>query len=74
MRPAATDDGVSATPDGDEAADETARPKRAWEAKAPAEGARHKGPKTRPKPGAALALAKRESVAIVPSQGQKITF
>ncbi|TFK67308.1 hypothetical protein BDN72DRAFT_770852 [Pluteus cervinus] len=28
----------------------------------------------RPRPGAALALAKRESAAIVPSQGQKITF
>ena len=37
-------------------------------------GVRHKGPKTRPKPGAALALAKRESAAIVPSQGHKITF
>jgi hypothetical protein len=35
---------------------------------------RHKGPKTRPKPGAALALAKRESAAILPSQGHKITF
>lgn len=31
-------------------------------------------PRGRPKPGAALALAKRESAAIVPSQGQKITF
>jgi len=31
-------------------------------------------PKGRPKPGAALALAKRESAAIVPSLGQKITF
>lgn len=39
-----------------------------------ADGVRHKGPKTRPKPGAALALAKRESVAIVPSEGKKITF
>ena len=38
------------------------------------DGVRHKGPKTRPKPGAALALAKRESVAIVPSEGKKITF
>ena len=38
------------------------------------DGIRHKGPKTRPKPGAALALAKRESVAIVPSEGKKITF
>ena len=38
------------------------------------EGVRQKGPKSRPKPGAALALAKRESAAIVPSQGQKITF
>ena len=35
---------------------------------------KHKGPKTRPKPGAALALAKRESAAILPSQGHKITF
>lgn len=35
---------------------------------------RQKGPKTRPKPGAALALAKRESAAILPSQGHKITF
>lgn len=31
-------------------------------------------PRGRPKPGAALALAKRESAAIVPNQGQKITF
>lgn len=31
-------------------------------------------PRGRPRPGAALALAKRESAAIVPSQGQKITF
>ncbi|KAN0132643.1 hypothetical protein V8E53_009659 [Lactarius tabidus] len=30
--------------------------------------------KSRPAPGAALALAKRESVAIVASQGRKITF
>lgn len=54
-----------------------ARPKRPWEHKdsAPAgEGVRHKGPKSRPKPGAALALAQRESVAIVPSEGQKIKF
>jgi len=28
----------------------------------------------RPKPGAALALAQRGTAAIVPSQGQKITF
>ena len=35
---------------------------------------RHKGPKTRPKPGAALALAKRESVAILPCQSHKIIF
>ncbi|KAJ6458675.1 hypothetical protein C8R47DRAFT_1081601 [Mycena vitilis] len=34
----------------------------------------HKGPKNRPKPGAALALAKRESAAIVPSQGKKVVF
>ncbi|KDR84131.1 hypothetical protein GALMADRAFT_219961 [Galerina marginata CBS 339.88] len=41
---------------------------------ATSEGVRHKGPKSRPKPGAALALAKRESAAIIPSQGRKITF
>lgn len=35
---------------------------------------KQKGPRVRPKPGAALALAKRESAAIVPSKGQKITF
>ncbi|KAJ7044781.1 hypothetical protein C8F04DRAFT_596479 [Mycena alexandri] len=33
-----------------------------------------KGPRNRPKPGAALALAKRESAAIVPSQGKKLVF
>ncbi|CAL1701000.1 unnamed protein product [Somion occarium] len=31
-------------------------------------------PKFRPKPGAALALAKRQEVAIVPSQGKKTVF
>ena len=35
---------------------------------------KHKGPKTRPKPSAPLALAKRESAAILPSQGHKIIF
>ncbi|KAG6856780.1 hypothetical protein H0H87_000748 [Tephrocybe sp. NHM501043] len=35
---------------------------------------REKGPRSRPKPGAALALAKRESAAILPSRGNKITF
>jgi RNA recognition motif-containing protein len=34
----------------------------------------YRGVKGRSKPGAALALAKRESTAIVASQGQKITF
>ncbi|KAJ7068713.1 hypothetical protein C8F01DRAFT_1119067 [Mycena amicta] len=34
----------------------------------------NKGPKSRPRPGAALALAKRESAAIVPGQGKKIVF
>lgn len=33
-----------------------------------------KGPKARPKPGAALALAKRETAAIVESQGRKTKF
>lgn len=37
-------------------------------------GRERKGPKNRPKPGAALALAKRESAAIVPSQGKKVVF
>ncbi|KAG6850917.1 hypothetical protein H0H93_006743 [Arthromyces matolae] len=35
---------------------------------------RQKGPRSRPKPGAALAQAKRESAAILPSKGNKITF
>ncbi|KAG6891718.1 hypothetical protein C0992_010121 [Termitomyces sp. T32_za158] len=35
---------------------------------------KEKGPRSRPKPGAALAQAKRESAAIVPSKGNKITF
>jgi len=34
----------------------------------------YKGVKGRSKPGAALAMAKRESAAIVPSRGKKITF
>lgn len=38
------------------------------------EGGGYKGVKGRSKPGAALALAKRESTAIVASQGKKITF
>lgn len=33
-----------------------------------------KGPRARPTPGAALALAKRETAAIIPSQGKKTTF
>ncbi len=33
-----------------------------------------KSKSSRPAPGAALALAKREQVAIVPSQGRRITF
>ncbi|KAI0638036.1 hypothetical protein C8Q77DRAFT_1088986 [Trametes polyzona] len=39
-----------------------------------ARGKGGKPPRTRTKPGAALALAKREDVAIVPSQGKKIVF
>ncbi|KAJ3758556.1 hypothetical protein EV360DRAFT_43606 [Lentinula raphanica] len=35
---------------------------------------RHKGPRSRPKPGAALAQAKRQSAAIVPTSGKKIVF
>lgn len=37
-------------------------------------GSRDGYAKRRPKPGAALALAKRENVAIVPSEGTRITF
>ena len=33
-----------------------------------------RGSKRRAKPGAALALAQREKVSIVPSEGQKIKF
>ena len=33
-----------------------------------------KSKSSRPAPGAALAMAKREQVAIVPSQGRRITF
>ncbi len=36
--------------------------------------AKHPEKRARPKPGAALAQAKRETAAIVPSQGQKIVF
>lgn len=60
-----------------EAGGEEAPSKRSWEHKETSQlnkDGRHKGPRSRPKPGAALALAKRESIAIVPSQGQKITF
>lgn len=39
-----------------------------------AAGKDKKPARARPKPGAALALAKRETAAIVPSQGQKIVF
>lgn len=65
-------------PSTTETADADSAPRGKWdsgkERPAAAEGVRHKGPKSRPKPGAALALAKRESAAIVPNQGQKITF
>ena len=37
-------------------------------------GERVSGKGERPKPGAALALAQRGTAAILPSQGQKITF
>ncbi|KAI0650290.1 hypothetical protein C8Q79DRAFT_1006574 [Trametes meyenii] len=42
--------------------------------KADAVGKGGKAPRPRAKPGAALALAKREDVAIQPSQGKKIVF
>ncbi|KAF8076698.1 hypothetical protein FPV67DRAFT_428584 [Lyophyllum atratum] len=56
--------------------DESAKKRSYGEERTPfsGEGRREKGPRSRPKPGAALALAKRESAAIVPSKGQKITF
>lgn len=37
-------------------------------------GKREREPRTRAPPGAALALAQRESAAIVPPQGKKIVF
>ena len=37
-------------------------------------GDQRRSQKSRPKPGAALALAKRETAAILPSQGKKIVF
>ena len=38
------------------------------------EGDQWKSQKSRPKPGAALAMAKRETAAILPSEGKKIVF
>jgi hypothetical protein len=35
---------------------------------------KEQNPKSRPKPGAALAQAKRETPAIVPSQGRRLSF
>lgn len=66
---------------GDAASNELPKPS-AWPASrdrsthhdAESGGRERKGPKNRPKPGAALALAKRESAAIVPSQGKKVVF
>ncbi|KAI0353506.1 hypothetical protein OH77DRAFT_1427200 [Trametes cingulata] len=55
---------------GDEEQPEGGRPGR----KADAGGKGGKGARARAKPGAALAQAKREEVAIVPSQGKKIVF
>ncbi|KAI0824775.1 hypothetical protein BC628DRAFT_1377669 [Trametes gibbosa] len=49
-----------------------ARGRRGPAAAAPGRGGKAARPRTRP--GAALALAKREDVAIVPSQGKKIVF
>ncbi|GLB34101.1 putative RNA recognition motif containing protein [Lyophyllum shimeji] len=71
----AANEDAEATP-ASAAAEESAK-KRSYDAKrttSAGEGRREKGPKSRPKPGAALALAKRESAAIVPSKGKKITF
>ncbi|OSC98936.1 RNA-binding domain-containing protein [Trametes coccinea BRFM310] len=54
---------------GDEAEEKGARGKRF-----DAGGKGGKNPRARARPGAALALAKREDVSIVPSQGKKIVF
>ncbi|EPT03662.1 hypothetical protein FOMPIDRAFT_1035281 [Fomitopsis schrenkii] len=45
-----------------------------WHGTRDAAGRDKKPPRARPKPGAALALAKRETAAIVPAQGRKIVF
>lgn len=68
----------------DESADTTARdpvaPSREWTTgthggqAARERAGKDRGKRHRPAPGAALALAKREQVGIVPSQGTKITF
>ncbi|KAF7302082.1 hypothetical protein MIND_00774900 [Mycena indigotica] len=47
--------------------------KKGWKSREE-QAASEKGPKSRPRPGAALAQAKRESTAIVPAQGKKIVF
>lgn len=55
--------------------DDSAEASQGREPRRPAgDGVGYKGVKGRSKPGAALALAKRESTAIVASQGKKITF
>ncbi|KAJ7693865.1 hypothetical protein B0H17DRAFT_932497 [Mycena rosella] len=54
--------------------DKTSTPHASRDAESGGGARERKGPKNRPKPGAALALAKRESAAIVPSQGKKVVF
>ena len=75
----AVDDDSNQTPEADEDdamqvdnenQDRKARPRSSFRE----ERGGRKGPKARPKPGAALALAKRETAAIVESQGKKTTF
>ncbi|KAI9001420.1 hypothetical protein BD414DRAFT_474575 [Trametes punicea] len=62
------------TDDGDDA-DAGAKAARGKKADSVGKGGKGgKGPRPRAKPGAALAQAKREDVAIVPSQGKKIVF
>ncbi|KAI0736154.1 hypothetical protein C8Q72DRAFT_769331 [Fomitopsis betulina] len=64
---------VEETGDGEDASHKKQRTED-WHGTRGALGRDKKPPRARPKPGAALALAKRETAAIVPAQGRKIVF
>jgi hypothetical protein len=68
---------AEASGDNNEGEQEATEPKEQPQKRAPKgdeQYVRAKDGRLRPKPGAALALAKREAVAIVPSAGKKIVF